>query len=195
MIGRHTNESDDPLVLLPALSKRLEGIRSLRNELDEDLMMAELSLNEFIGSLDAVGLRLKRIQAQPKKAVESSPLPVASAPAAPGGMTLDEFKTHMGSMLEGSLDKVSNKLSDKIQAMLKELGTLSGPAREVRIREYQESGEYASVDFSSLYKDQKVQSNLGEVGVEEKETKSIDANLERLRKLRALKGKPEDKKT
>ncbi|OGX20353.1 MAG: hypothetical protein A2Y04_06435 [Omnitrophica WOR_2 bacterium GWC2_45_7] len=112
-------------------------------------------------------------------------------------MTLDEFKTHMGSILQGSLDAVSDKLTDKIAAMLKELGTLSGPAREIKIREYQQSGEYDTVDFSSLYKNQEVQSNLGEVGVEEKESKGIESSLERIRQLRGKPkpgNTPEDKK-
>ena len=185
------DENADPLVLVPGLSLRLDAARQMRNELDEELTMAGLALNESIGALDVVGQRLRRMKAEPKHAAPAVPAPAATAaPAAvPGGMTLDEFRSNMGTILQGSLDAVSNKLTDKISGMLKELGTLSGPAREIRIREFQQSGEYESVDFSSLYKDQKVQSNLGEVGVEEKESKGIDANLERLRKMRAMKPK------
>ncbi|HBR14192.1 MAG TPA: hypothetical protein DD723_01425 [Candidatus Omnitrophica bacterium] len=194
MIPRFTNESDDPVAVLTRLVKQIDGIRQVRNELEEDLKRTELSLNEFIGSMDAVGQRLKRIKAEPSRAAAPNPPP---APASPTGMTLDEFKTHMGSILQGSLDAVSDKLTDKIAAMLKELGTLSGPAREIKIREYQQSGEYDTVDFSSLYKNQEVQSNLGEVGVEEKESKGIESSLERIRQLRGKPkpgNTPEDKK-
>ncbi|MBF0330880.1 MAG: hypothetical protein HQL17_03005 [Candidatus Omnitrophica bacterium] len=190
------NDRDDPVALLPELSQRLDDVRQARNELDEELMNTELSINEFIGALDGVGQRLKRIKVEPKKAASvqsvtpSMPVePSSSVISGSGGMTLDEFKSNMGTILQGSLDAVSDKLSGKIQAMLKELGTLSGPARDLRIQEYQQSGEYASVDFSSMYKNQTVQSNLGEVGVEEKETKSIESSLERLRKMRGLKPK------
>ena len=191
--------SDDPVAVLPQLSRRLDDIRASRNALDEEVMRAELSLNDFIASMDGVGQRLRRMKAEPKRPApfyQPLPPPVIAPPAAagvPAGMTLDEFKSHMGTLLQGSLDAVSDKLSGKIQGMLRDVRGLSGVARDVKLQEIKEAAEYEMVDFSSMYTHEKLQSNLGEVGVEEKESKGIDANLERLRKLRGLKPKTGEK--
>ena len=193
------NLQDDPVAVLPQLSRRLDDIRASRNALDEDVMRAELSLNDFIASMDGVGQRLRRMRAVPARPApfyQPPPPPVIVSPAAvasPAGMTLDEFKTHMGTLLQGSLDAVSDKLSGKIQGMLRDVRGLSGVARDVKMQEIKEAAEYEMVDFSSMYAHEKLQSNLGEVGVEEKESKGIDANLERLRKLRGIKTKPGEK--
>ncbi len=199
MSTNHLDLTDDPVTALPLLAKRLDDIRVSRNALDEDLMLAELSLNDFIASMDGVGKRLKRMKTEPRIPApfyQPPPPPVIASPAAaatPAGMTLDEFKAHMGTLLQGSLDAVSDKLSGKIQGMLRDVRGLSGVARDVKLQEIKEAAEYEMVDFSSMYSHEKLQSNLGDVGVEEKESKGIDANLERLRKLRGLKPKTGEK--
>ncbi|MBF0594510.1 MAG: hypothetical protein HQL22_06050 [Candidatus Omnitrophica bacterium] len=210
-----SSDTEDLLSALPILARRLDDVRAQRLEFERDLAATEASLDEFVGLVNITNLRLAQKHAEPKApppapvvpaapvshivvpeimstaAVPASIIPPApAAPAAPG-MTLEDFKLHMGEILKGSLDAVSDKLSTRISGMLKELGTLSGPAREVRIQQFQQSGEYDMVDFSSLYSSSqaKVTSNLTEVGVEEKETKSVNSTLDRLRKLRAGKGK------
>ncbi len=199
MSTNHLDLTDDPVTALPLLAKRLDDIRVSRNALDEDLMLAELSLNDFIASMDGVGKRLKRMKTEPRIPApfyQPPPPPVIASPAAaatPAGMTLDEFKAHMGTLLQGSLDAVSDKLSGKIQGMLRDVRGLSGVARDVKLQEIKEAAEYEMVDFSSMYSHEKLQSNLGDVGVEEKESKGIDANLERLCKLRGLKPKTGEK--
>ncbi|MBF0569717.1 MAG: hypothetical protein HQL18_02955 [Candidatus Omnitrophica bacterium] len=196
MIPQQLLAEQDPSVLLPKFSEELEEIRQLRHDLDDDLMQAELALNAFVGSMDALTRRLEkkvkesRTVVPPAPAAPFIPPPVAQVSAvAPAGVTLDEFKTHMDALLKGSLDAVTDKLSDKLAGMLKEMKTLSGPAREMKFQEFRAAADFEAVDLSQLYVHEKVQSNLEEIGVEEKETKSIDSTLERLRKLRGSKPK------
>ncbi|MEI6437161.1 MAG: hypothetical protein WCO69_00250 [Candidatus Omnitrophota bacterium] len=208
---------DNLIASVPILARRLEDVHVRRRDLDQEVSTVDYSLDELLGLIAITNQRLARKKAEPRvpppppapvvrlvvpeitstasvpASIIPPPAPVApSAPlAGPGpGMTLDDFKLHMGEILKGSLDAVSDKLSDRISGMLKELGTLSGPARAMRIEEFKQSGEYEMVDFSSLYAHsaEQVTSNLKDVGVEEKETKGVDSTLERLRKLRA--GKP-----
>jgi len=196
----------DPDILIPGLFQRVNASRQLRKELNGQLMETEIELGEFFGSIDVVTARIKnRVQelhmtppvappqmtAAPASAPASVP-PLAAPAQATGtaGMTLEEFKANMASILQGSLDAVSDKLSSKIAGMLKELPTLSGSAREYKLREIQEAAGFESVDFSSLYKHEQVTSNIADIGVEEKESKGIDSTLEKLRKLKGLKSKP-----
>jgi len=199
MSATSRHDTEDLLSALPILARRLEDIHVLRRDLDHDIASVDLTLDELTGAIDMVNQRLTRKKNEPRVAIPPPAPVVVPAPAAPAvaaapapaAMTLEDFKLHMGEILKGSLDAVSDKLSDRISNMLKELGTLSGPAREMRIQEFKQSGEYDMVDFSSLYSHsaEQVTSNLKDVGVEEKETKSIDSTLERLRKMRANKPK------
>ncbi len=194
------NDAEALLLALPVFARRLEDVHVLRRNLDQEIASVDVSLEELLGVMALTHQRLERRANEPRSAAVSpvdalavlavpAPTP-ASAPAPAAGMTLEDFKLHMGEILKGSLDAVSDKLSDRISGMLKELGTLSGPAREIRLQEFKQSGEYDMVDFSALYSHsaEQVTSNLTDVGVEEKETKGIDSTLERLRKMRA--GKP-----
>ncbi|MBF0503589.1 MAG: hypothetical protein HQL14_00665 [Candidatus Omnitrophica bacterium] len=181
------------------LVQRIDQLRQSRYALDQELMETELLMGQFLGSLDVVTVRITNRLKEPQTSAPVAPVvpplvmpapgtPVSAAPAA--GMTLEEFKTHMAAILQGSLDAVSDKLSDKIAGMLKDLKTLSGPAREYKLREIQEAAGFESVDLSKLYVHEDVQSNLGDIGVEEKESKGIDSTLEKLRRLKGLKSKP-----
>ncbi|MBF0477934.1 MAG: hypothetical protein HQL26_00460 [Candidatus Omnitrophica bacterium] len=189
--------TEDPEILVQKYSKRLDDIRMARHQLDGEFLTTNTSLNDFISSTDAVIHRLMTKKAEPKKmtivpsADVISSQPPLVAPAGGQAMTLEDFKTHMGSILQGSLEAATDKISNRIQGMLKELRGLSGPARDAKYREIQQVAEYEMIDISQLYKHEEVQSNLGEIGVAETETKSIDANLERLRKMRGSKPKKE----
>ncbi|MBF0511161.1 MAG: hypothetical protein HQL13_02410 [Candidatus Omnitrophica bacterium] len=187
------------------LLQRIDAVRQARHDLNDELGVIELTLSESIGLVDVVALRVKNkrqetpIVLPPAAGVvtPSAMPPLGQAKEqlpAQAGMTLDEFKTHMSAILQGSLDAVTEKLSDKIAGMLKELKTLSGPAREIKLRELKEAAEFESVDLSSLYVHEKVQSNLEDVGVEEKESKGIDSTLEKLRRLKGLKTKTDGEK-
>ncbi|MBF0484778.1 MAG: hypothetical protein HQL25_08760 [Candidatus Omnitrophica bacterium] len=190
---------EDPEILVQKFSKKLDDIRLARHQIEGEFLTTDSSLNDFISSTDAVIQRLKTKKTEPRKPAAVAPTEIISvsppaAPAAPAAgqaMTLEDFKTHMGSILQGSLEAATDKISNRIQGMLKELKNLSGPAREAKYREIQQAAEFEMVDISMLYKHEQVQSNLGEIGVDEKESKSIDANLERLRKMRGLKPKKE----
>ncbi|MBF0387262.1 MAG: hypothetical protein HQL20_05330 [Candidatus Omnitrophica bacterium] len=198
------SETEDALAAVPVLARRLVDLRLLRRDFGQEMLGLDGSLEALMGQVNVTNLRLAQKHSEPRvpapavvpdavllKAPEvpaAPPAALAVAPAQPG-MTLEDFKLHMGEILKGSLDAVSDKLSDRISVMLKELGTLSGPARAMRIEEFKQSGEYDMVDFSGLYSHQpQVTSNLTDVGVDEKETKGVGSTLERLRKLRA--GKP-----
>ncbi|MBF0571437.1 MAG: hypothetical protein HQL12_06145 [Candidatus Omnitrophica bacterium] len=201
MSPEDTNTIDDPEVLVPRLFQRINATQQSRKELNDELMEMELLLGEFVGSMDVVTARVKNRIQEPRTVLPEPPVPavplsvppaplVASPAAGQAGMTLEEFKTHMGAILQGSLDAVSEKLSDKIAGMLKELKGLSGPAREYKLQELKEAAEFESIDLSKLYVHQEVQSNLEDIGVEEKESKGIDSTLEKLRRLKGLKPKP-----
>jgi hypothetical protein len=103
-------------------------------------------------------------------------------------MSLEDFKVFVERVLQGSLEAAEDKLSEKILSMIRKLKGLAGTEREAKIQEIKDAAESDIVDLSKLYTYEEVQSNLGEVGVEEKESRGIESSLDKLRKLR---GKPE----
>ncbi|MBF0494126.1 MAG: hypothetical protein HQL28_03225 [Candidatus Omnitrophica bacterium] len=173
------------------LGDRLRAIKETREALCEDVILIETTLDGFIDSMETVNIRLREMR---------KPAAPAQVPAAtergPGiqGMSVEDFKTYIEKLLQGSLEAVSDKISDRMVKMLGELKGLAGTAREAKIREIKEAADFENVDLSKLYMHQEVQSNLSDVGVEEKESKGIDSSLEKLRKLRGLKPKGGDGK-
>ncbi|MBF0217435.1 MAG: hypothetical protein HQL30_10630 [Candidatus Omnitrophica bacterium] len=178
--------ASDPLAAVAELRDRVEKTRDKRTALTEELDLIEGSLDGFIGNMELINRRLKDMHGALAKVPQAPEAPVK--PAATGGISMDEFKTYFESMLKGSLESVSDKISDKMAKMLGELRGLAGPAREAKIREIEEATGFANIDFSKLYQKSDVQSNIGDVGVEEKESKGIDSSLDKLRKMRG--GKP-----
>lgn len=192
------NDIDDLLPAVPVLARRLEDVHVSCRDLGHDVSSMDTLLDEMIGSVDIMNQRLFRKKHE-SKAVVTPPAqgaipprinPLAGHAPVPAGMTLEDLKLHMDEILKCSLDAVSDKLSDRISGMLRDLGALSGAAREVKLQELKQSGEYDMVDFSTLsrYASKQVTSNLKDVGVDERESTNINSTLERLRQRRA--GKP-----
>ncbi len=186
MTPEYINEVDDPVTQIPKLTNRLDRIQQSLNGLEEEMRAVEASTKELINSIDFASQQLKKIEKKPKATT------VEGLSAGGPAITLEDFKAHIDKILQSSLETVSNKISDKILNMLQELKTLQGTAREVKIQEIKDAAASEMVDISSLYMHEEVQSNLGEVGVDEKESKGIDSSLERLRKLRGSKPKSEE---
>jgi len=172
------------------LKKRVEGIKKSQSELNEELLYTETWLDKFMYNMDSVNIRIKEIQ--PRK---------AGLPVEPGGdkphMSEEEFKVLLERLLRGSLEHLGDKISQRILDKLKELKSASGALREVRIKELKEAADSGLVDLSKLFRE-KIESNIEDIGVEEKEAKGIGESLEKLRKMREAKtdkdnnsGKPE----
>ena len=102
---------------------------------------------------------------------------------AKASLTEDEFRARLEKLLEGSLENLGDKISQKIANQLKDLKGLVGVDRDVKIRQIQQSGDYESLDFGTIFQD-KIESNIDEIGVEEQEAKGVDKSLEKLRKMK-----------
>lgn len=178
------NSNSDPLRLILQFNRRLNDFQRSRSEINQEVVLIGAKLDEFIGSIDTLSQRLETLKKQPKMSV------AISTP----GVSLDDFKIYIEKLLQGSLEAATDKISDRIMLMLKELKGLAGTAREAKIQEIREAAASEMVDLSTLFTHEEAQSNLGEVGVEEKESKGIDSSLEKLRKMRGLKpkGPPQD---
>lgn len=189
-------DTADSLKLVPQLNQRLKDIQRSRTGLGQELAGLDATLDECIGSVDVAFQRLKALRAAPRginQPVVPPLIPSGPAAAAPApGMSLDDFKSYIEKLLQGSLEAASDKISDRIMHMLKELKGLAGSAREAKLQELREVAESEMVDLSQLFTHEEVQSNLGEVGVEEKESKAIDSSLAKLRAMRGLKPKSGD---
>ena len=94
-------------------------------------------------------------------------------------------------MLQNPMEDLGDKISRKILEKLKDLKGVSGRAREAKIKELKDLADDELVDLSKLFRE-KVESNIEDIGVEEKETKGIDKSLERLRRMRQGKDKPDE---
>lgn len=180
--------SADPVAMASELCRRMSNIKQSRCQLSDELSRIEATLNESMSAIDVVNQRLKDIKLNP---------PAQQAKSVPAlGMSPDDFKMLIEKTLQGSLDAAGDKLSDRIMKMIGELKGLAGTEREFKIRQIQEAADSDKVDLSGLFISEEVQSNLGEVGVEEKESKGIESSLEKLKKMREKPdsgGTPENK--
>lgn len=86
--------------------------------------------------------------------------------------------------LQSIVDALGNKISDKLMNMIKELDGLPAPMKNAKLKEIQNLAETEQIDLSNLYKHIDIKSNIGDVGIDEREVKGIDKNLEKLRELR-----------
>lgn len=187
MSGIDTNS--DPAEIIRQLNRQLSELQRYRVGVDRELVSIGTKLDEFIGSVETISQRFKELK-MTRKAGPAAAAPGAGVPAA--GMSLDDFKVYIEKLLQGSLEAASDKISTRIMSMLKELKGLAGTAREAKILEIREIAASEMVDLSKLFTHDEAQSNLGEVGVEEKESKAIDSSLEKLKKMRGLKPKSGD---
>lgn len=183
----------EPEKLIEELNQRLGSFKESRLRLSQEIAAIGVVLDECIQSTEILPERLRALRAAPSIDTEKTTgagLPGQPALASGPAMSLEDFKGYIEKLLQGSVEAVGDKVSNKIAAMLKDLRSLSGAAREAKIQQIQDAAISESVDLSSLFKHEQenVQSNLGELGVEEKESKGIDSSIEKLRKMREKKG-------
>ena len=159
------------------LKKRIDEIRGSQETLDGELISIEVWLDGLIGDMDSLNERLRDFKSR-KNAAKS--WPAKAAPDSAG----DDFKGQLEKLLLGSMEGLENRLSERILKMLKELKGAVGPARAAKMREIKEAVDEEVVDLSRLFVDEKIESNIDEIGVEEKESKGIQKSLDRLRRMR-----------
>lgn len=171
--------------LIQDFKARLHTMKQAQDVLHEDLLGMETWLSQSLEDVTTVNTRLKELLAKKdisRMTVKTQPEPEAlsekSQPSA------EDFGKQMEKLLQGSLDALGDKISDKILNMMKELKTMSGPMRAQKISEIKAAADSELVDLSSLFAFDTVESNIEEVGVDEKEVKGIDKSLERLRQMK-----------
>lgn len=158
-------------------------VKESQEALDKELLAIEAWLDELGHDADAVNSRLRAAKAG-KAAVKQEP------PSAPPE---EDFKSQMEKLLQGSLEHLEDRLSHRILNMLKDLKDVKGPAREMKLKEFKAAVDDGVIDLSGLFIHDKLESNIGEIGIEEKESKGIQKSLDRLRKMRTGDDKPEKK--
>ena len=185
-----TNDFDN---LKQDLAKRSNDIRQSRRELYEELMSMETWVNKSLVDTDKANIQLKNLLSRKRiaelKFVDSQPEPVSVEPTP---VRQEDFTEQLEKLLQGSLDSLQDKISDKLLNMINELKTMSGSNREAKIKDIQAVANTEFVDLSSLYTHNEIESNIEEVGVEEQEVKGIDKNLAKLKQMK--KGKQSKKK-
>ncbi len=162
------------------LTKRAKAVRQTQAELEEELLSIAAWLARFIDDTNSVNTRLKNILAESQ---EAKPKGIRKA------VSDEDFKIHLEKLVQGSLDALGDKISDRVLNMLKELKGMTGPGRETKIREIKDAAESELVDLSRLFLHEKIESNIEEIGIDEKESKGIDKSLRHLRRMRG--GRPE----
>ncbi|MBF0521926.1 MAG: hypothetical protein HQL24_02600 [Candidatus Omnitrophica bacterium] len=177
-------------ILIQNLSENVVEIKKTQMELNDELLSIERDLNKSLEDQAAINTKLKEVVLQ-KRIEKSTPqIPVVAPEVviqkAEHPQPIDTT-AQLEKLLQGSLDALGDKISDRLMGMLKELKSLPIEVRATRIHEIKQAADAELVDLSALYKHQEVESNIEEVGVDEKEAKGIDKNLERLRKLRQMK--------
>jgi len=158
-------------------------LKESQDALDKELLAIEAWLDELGHDADAVNARLRAAKAGKPDIKEK---PKTAAPE-------EDFKAQMEKLLKGSLEHLEDRLSDRILNMLKDLKGVKGPARDMKLKELKAAVDDEVVDLSGLFTHEKLESNIGEIGIEEKESKGIQKSLDRLRKMRTGDDKPEKK--
>ncbi|MBF0384238.1 MAG: hypothetical protein HQL27_00050 [Candidatus Omnitrophica bacterium] len=175
---------------IKSISQKISDLQESQKELAGQLSSLEPLLNKSLENQFAVNSKIKTYIDR-RRLERAYPQGTTTAPE----IAIQKTESHtldtssLEKLLQGSLDALGNKISDKLMGMLRELKSLPADVRYSRMQEIKQAADAELVDLSALYKYNEVQSNIEEVGVEEKETKGIDKNLERLRKLRQGKGK------
>jgi len=174
------------------LTQKIAEIETAYAGLNELLFTMEGDLNKSLEDERALNTRLKELVARKNaggngngngKHAGMSVVSQETNAQAPVSGPLDPT-AQMEKLLQGTLDVLGDKISDRLMAMLKDLKSLPVEARMTRIQEVKQAADAELIDLSGLYKHENVRSNIDDVGVTETESKGIDKNLEKLRQLR-----------
>jgi hypothetical protein len=149
-------------------------VKESQRSLDKELLAVEAWLNELGHDADAVNARLHAAKAH-KIVIKKEPKAESSE---------EDFKTQLEKLLQGSLEHLEDRLSQRILNMLKDLKDVKGPERDAKLKELKKAVDSEVVDLSKLFTHEKLESNIGEIGIEEKESKGIRKVIDSLRNIR-----------
>jgi len=170
------------------LSQKITEIETAYARLNELIFTMEGDINKSLEGQNSLNQKLKELIARESSGngngkhsndVISHDHPIQN----PAQEQLDPT-AQMEKLLQGTLDVLGDKISDRLMAMLKDLKSLPVEMRATRIQEVKQAADAELIDLSGLYKHENIQSNLDDVGVTETESKGIDKNLEKLRQMR-----------
>lgn len=176
------------------LAERIQELGQFQQDAHGKLQALESELDKWLEEMCSANVELReRLKAKPQAfgsdqtahaEVPPATLTLPSAAFAPS--LSDDYKVSIEKLLQGSMEALGDKLSDKILGMLKELKTMAGPMREAKMMEIHNMAQAEHVDLAALFLHEKVESNLGKDGlkIEEKKTKGIGSILDKLKKLK-----------
>lgn len=183
--------------MIQDIRDRTNTLKQSQGKLDEETLSVGAMLDKFSTEMDSVNTQLKGLRSnktaattQPAEPVEESIQKEQRAEEArPSVVDTEKLEKSLEKLLQGSLDALGDKISDRLLNMMKEFKGLAGPGREDKIKEIKAVADTELVDLSSLFMNVKVKSNIQEVGVDEREAKGIDKSLKKLRQMRKKKNK------
>ena len=180
------------------VAERVEAISRFQNEAQAKLHGLDGELGNWFEEICNANILLsEKLRAHTVRATrQNSDAPVVLAPAVASAAPItaaqaqpagEDYKASIEKLLQGSMDALGDKLSDKILGMLKELRTMAGPVREAKMSEIWTAAQSEHVDLASMFLHEKVESNLGGEGlkIEEKKTSGIGSILDKLKKMKS----------
>ncbi len=157
---------------------RVSTLKQSRNELNEELLSLGTQSDKLIHEMNTVNTDLEELKSRkpdmPLKSAEQEPQPP---------------EANFEKVLQGSLDALGDKLSDKLLNMMNELKSMVGPKRTGMMKKIKAAADFELVDLSNLFAHDEIKSNIQEIGIDEKEAKGIDKSLEKLQQMKRDKEK------
>jgi hypothetical protein len=172
----------DKKALTASFKKRLEKIAVSQEGAKKDIPSIGPRIDALIDDAERMLAGLKELRAQKETLKPKGEGMVTQ-------LSMEDFSGKLEKLIEGSMEHLEGRLSERILNMLKDIKASAGAEREYKIRKIREAADDEFVDLSSLFVHDKVESNIGEIGIEEKESKGIDKSL---RKLRSMKEKKDN---
>lgn len=175
----------DDKILIQSLMDKIKDIKQSHSKLHHEVLATETWLNKSLDNMLSINCQIKELISK-KRTAKPDP---SESPAEPHEPQITDEKKQitpeqLEKLLQGSLGALEDKISKKMLGMMKEIKMMTGSVKNEKIKELQAVATNEFVDFSSLHTYQKIESNLDEVGADEKEAKGFDENLEKLKKIR-----------
>ena len=161
------------------LKEELKITRKSQIKLKEEVLFVREWVDKLIAEANSINDMLFKLKADKSQKTETKVVVNEKSIA-----SSEDFKDQLEFLLKGSMDHLEDRLSQRILNMLKELKTTTGSVKEAKMKEIKGVVEEESVDLSKLFIHEKVESNIDDVGVEEKQTTGIAKSLKRLREMK-----------
>lgn len=174
MIDKHRMDTG---ALIRNMMERLAGMKKSQAELNDELLNTGTCLDEALETMDAIDKLLGQIEA--KKTALESPRTIED-----DRIPAPELSTLLEKLLQESIGRLEERLSENMLEALKELRDAAGPVREVKSEEFGAPADGKQVDLSAVLVPDRVESNIEELGIEETESKGVDRSLEKLRGMK-----------